>query len=211
MTQKHKTHDAGRSCVGVQQTLLPGFRVSRRRVTLAFAVRKLDVEPLDGPVAHNWPLVLRCWEHDQTATFGPRPKSAVAPEVGHTTLAQLKESSSGEIRRWSVVALEASSRSAPFLKSLVRMTAPSCMLRSRMSSNNAMQTDLRLAHSFLMWTLATVKWEHDGSDALRNLPVTIMPSTAHEEHLGEQTTWMGVHGKSRVKVSLLRARRNGAG
>ena len=62
-----------------------------------------------------------------------------------------------------------------------------------------MQTDLRLAHSLLMWTLASVKWEHDWSDDLRILPATTMPSTAHEEYLGEQTTWMGVHGKSRVK------------
>ena len=150
VTQKHKTHDAGRSCVGVQQTLLPGFRVSRRRVILAFAVRKLEVEPLDGPVAHNWPLVLRCWEHDKTATFRLRHNSGVTPEVGNTTLPQLKANSSGEIRRWSVVALEASSRSAPFLKSPVKMTAPSCMLKSRMSSNNTMHTDLRLAHPFLM-------------------------------------------------------------
>ena len=48
--QKHKTHDAGRSCVGVQLTLLPGCRVCRRRVPPAFAARKLDVEPwLDMP------------------------------------------------------------------------------------------------------------------------------------------------------------------
>ena len=82
-TQKHKTHDAGRSCFGVQQTLLPGFRVCRRRVPPAFAAGKLEVEPLlvmpglvrglqpncrrddvDGPV-------LRFWEHNKTATFGP--------------------------------------------------------------------------------------------------------------------------------------------
>ena len=31
-----------------------------------------------------------------------------------------------------------------------------------------------------------------------------MPSTAHEEYLSEQGTWIGVHEKSRVKVSLLR-------
>ena len=78
---------------------------------------------------------------------------------------QLKAASSEEIRHWSVVALEASSRSAPLLKSPVRMTAPSSMHKSRMSSNNAMQKDLRLAHSLLMWTLTTFKWEHDGSDA----------------------------------------------
>ena len=32
-----------------------------------------------------------------------------------------------------------------------------------------------------------------------------MPSTAHEEHLSEHGTWIGVHEWSRVKVSLLRS------
>ena len=72
----------------------------------------------------------------------------VTPEVGHGTLAQLKAASSGEIRCWSVGPFVAASRS---LKSLVRMTAPSFMHRSRMSSNNAIQTDRHLANSFLMW------------------------------------------------------------
>ena len=36
--QKHKTHDASSSC-GVQLTLLPRFRVSRRRVPPACAVK----------------------------------------------------------------------------------------------------------------------------------------------------------------------------
>ena len=66
------------------------------------------------------------------------PHSGVTPEVGHGMLAWLKAASSGEIRRWSAGALEASSRSAPLLKSLVRMTAPSFMQRSRMSRNSAM-------------------------------------------------------------------------
>ena len=30
-----------------------------------------------------------------------------------------------------------------------------------------------------------------------------MPSTAHEEYLSEQGTWIGVHEKSRVKVILV--------
>ena len=71
-----------------------------------------------------------------------------------------------------------------------------------MSSNNAMHTERLLAHSLLTWMLATVKWEHDGSAALRNLPVTSMPSTANEEYLSEQGTWIGVHVKSRAKGSL---------
>ena len=73
-TWKHKANDAGRSFVGVQQTLLRGFRVGRRRVPPAFTSRKLEVEPLlvvpslvlglqpngrkddvDGPVAHDQP------------------------------------------------------------------------------------------------------------------------------------------------------------
>ena len=72
MTQKHKTYDAGLSCVGAQEALLPGFRVFRRRVPPAFAALKLEVEltlampslvcglqpngrkdDVDGPVAHN--------------------------------------------------------------------------------------------------------------------------------------------------------------
>ena len=68
-----------------------------------------------------------------------------------------------------------------------------------------MEIDLRSADSLSMWTFATVKNEHDGSGALQNLPVTTMPSTAHEEYLSEQRTWIGVHEKSRVKVSLLRS------
>ena len=67
-----------------------------------------------------------------------------------------------------------------------------------------MHTDLRLAHSLFVWTLATVKKEHDGSGALRHLPVTPMPSTAREEYLSEHGAWIGVHVKSRAKVSLLR-------
>ena len=69
-------------------------------------------------------------------------------------MAQLKAASSGEIR-------------APLFKSPVRMTAKSSMHRSRMSSNNAMHTDLRLAHSLLMWTLATVKWSTTGQTPSR--------------------------------------------
>ena len=42
----------------------------------------------------------------------------------------------------------------------------------------------------------------DGSGALRNLPVTTMPSAVYEEHLPERGTWIDVHVKSRAKVSL---------
>ena len=45
-----------------------------------------------------------------------------------------------------------------------------------------MQTDHLFAHSLWMWIQATVKLEHDGSGALRNLAVTTMPPMAHEEY-----------------------------
>ena len=48
-------------------------------------------------------------------------------------------------------------RSVPLFKSSVRQHHASCTHRSRMSSDSAMQMDLRLAHSLLMWMLATVK------------------------------------------------------
>ena len=77
-TQKHKTHDAGRSLVGVQQANTSGGISSLpEHVLPACTSRKLEVEPLfvvpslvrglqpngrkddvDGPVAHNEPLVL---------------------------------------------------------------------------------------------------------------------------------------------------------
>ena len=77
-------------------------------------------------------------------------------------------------------------------KKTVRMTAPSFKHRSRMCSNSAMQMDPRLAHSSLMWMLATVR------------TVTTIPSKVYEEYLREHGTWIDVHVKSRAKVSLLR-------
>ena len=44
----------------------------------------------------------------------------------------------------------------------------------------------------------------DVSGAVRNLPVTTTPLTAHEEYLREQETGSGVHVNARGKVSLLR-------
>ena len=67
-----------------------------------------------------------------------------------------------------------------------------------------MHTDRLLARSPLIWMLAIVIQEHDGSDALRNLPVTTMASKAHQEHLCAQEARIGVHVFSRSKVSLLR-------
>ena len=67
-----------------------------------------------------------------------------------------------------------SSSSAPLFMSPVSTTAPSLGDMSRMKRSMAVQTDLRLAHSSLMWTLATVSWEHDQSGALRILLVTTM-------------------------------------
>ena len=46
MTQKHKTHDAGRLHVGVQHNLLSRLRVCRGYVSSALAPRKLEVDPL---------------------------------------------------------------------------------------------------------------------------------------------------------------------
>ena len=83
-------------------------------------------------------------------------------------------------------------------------TALSFEQRSWMSSNNAMHTDRLLAHSLLICMLALMKYEHDGSGALRNLPVTTMPSTAHEAYVCVHGTCSGVHEKSHAKVSLLR-------
>ena len=84
------------------------------------------------------------------------------------------------------------------------MTAKSSMHNSRMSSNNAMHTNLRLAHSLLsMWTLATVKWEHDGSDALQNLPVTIMPSTVHERRVPGRARDVPGHAREVASESTL--------
>ena len=117
-------------------------------------------DDVDGPVAHNQPLVLRCWEHDKTATFGPHAavRISTAAQQWHDSRnwpqAQLKANSNGEIR-------------APLFKSPVRMTAKSSMHRSRMSSNNAMHTDLRLAHSLLMWTMATVQRSTTGQTPSR--------------------------------------------
>ena len=88
-TQKHKTHDACRSCFGVQRTLLAGFRACWTRIPPAFTSRKLEVGPslvvaslvrglqpngrrddVDGPVAHGQTLFfLRFREHDEIATF----------------------------------------------------------------------------------------------------------------------------------------------
>ena len=59
-----------------------------------------------------------------------------------------------------------------------------------------------MPHSLLLWTLATVKQEHDGSGALRNLPVTTMPSTAHVAYLSLQGMKSGTHEELGSKVSL---------
>ena len=72
LSQKHKMHDAGRPCDGVQLTLLATLGVGKRHVPPAFSARKLEVEPLvvvpslvrglqpngrrvdvDGPMTHN--------------------------------------------------------------------------------------------------------------------------------------------------------------
>ena len=96
-------------------------------------------------------------------------------------MAWLKAASSGEILR-SPKSPDGVSCSTALLKSPVRMTAPSFVHKSRMSNRSAMHTDLRLAHSLFMWTLATVKQEHDWSGGLRNLPVTTMPPKRTWDH-----------------------------
>ena len=130
---------------------------SARRVPPALASRTLEVEALlvvpslvrglqadrrrddvNGLVAHNQPLVFAI-SGDETATFGLQ-WCTTGSRPGDTGVAE-----DGEIRRWSVGALEAGSRSATLLKSPLRMTAPSIMQMSRMSNNKGMRTDLRLA------------------------------------------------------------------
>ena len=154
-------------------------------------------DDVDGPVAHNQPLVLRCWEHDKTATFGPHAAvrlSAAGQQWRNSRSwpqAQLKAASCGEIR-------------APLFKSPVDDS-------EELHAQVADEQQQRDAHRPPLGALVVDvdvgdrEVEHDGSDALQNLPVTIMPSTAHEEYLGEQETYLGMHGKSRVKVPLLRS------
>ena len=62
-----------------------------------------------------------------------------------------------------------------------------------------------MADSLLMWMLTILKYKHAGSGALRNLPVTTMPSTTHVAHLCKRGTCTGVHEKSRARVFLLRS------
>ena len=167
-----QAQDAGRSFVDVQQTLLAGFRVCRRRVPPAFTSRELEGEPLlvapslvrglqpngrrdnvDGPVANDQPLVLRFQEHDETATFGPHAAvglSAGAPQWRNTSSRprnigafgwqpQVERSSVGPWDRFS-----AASRSAPLLKSPVRMTAISTELRKAARNAAARLTSISM-------------------------------------------------------------------
>ena len=100
-TQKHKTHDASRSFVGVQQTLLAAFRVCRSTSLLRVCPENLrwshvvpslvrGLQPnrrkddVDGPMAQNEPLVLGL---DKPAAVGPHAavgRSARAPQWRNT-------------------------------------------------------------------------------------------------------------------------------
>ena len=197
---------AGRSLVGVQHVFFDATWSRRGIVTSSLAARTFEVEPMftvpgfvSGPqpdicgddigrtMPQDEPLRLRLGKNHEAAEI--RPPMAVefaagTPQRSDTRSrprnAGVNADSSGEIRR-SLVSPDGVSLSTALLKSPLRMTAPSFMHRSRMSNRCAVHTDLRLAHSLFMWTLATVKEEHDGSGALRNMPVTTTPSTAHVE------------------------------
>ena len=102
--------------------------------------------------------------NDKSATFWPHAAVSVttrAPQWRNTRSGPrnagiAKAASSGEIRQ-SPETPEGASRPTALLKLPVSTTAPGFTQRSRMSSNNAMQTDRRWAHSLLKWALATVK------------------------------------------------------
>ena len=177
VTQKHKTHDAGRSLVGVQHNLLSRRRVCRRDVPPALAPRKLEVKQLlivpglvrhlqanrrgddvNGTMAHEKPLTLRLGKVNEPTAIGPCTTAELT--------ARTPQRCDAESRPWDVGVAEGSLKrgNSPLIQRPVRycftlsasvknhssrITAPSFVHRSRMSSESAMQTDLRLAHSLL--------------------------------------------------------------
>ena len=137
---------------------------------------------------------------------------AVKPHngVGQGTLAKVKAALSGEMRRWSSVPPSGSSRSAPLLKSLVRTTAPSFRHKSRTRSSRAIQTDLRLAHSLLMWMFREIRGRRVGGFAefASDKPCPRGPT---KSTCVRRETWIGVHVQSLSKGVLVDCvRRSGA-
>ena len=112
--------------------------------------------------------------------------SGTAP--GGPTVATRRMSATGCRTRCPLGSPAGSSRSTGLLKSLVSTTALSFEQGSRIRRNRAIQMDLRLAHSLSKWMVEIVKHEHYGSGALRNLPVTTMPSIAHVAYFCVQGT-----------------------
>ena len=100
-----KANDARGLLVGVEHNLHPTLRVSWRRVSPPFASCIFEVEALlvvpglirgsqpedreddvDGPVAQEKPLVLRFWQDNGPASFGPHAAvelGAGVPQRGH--------------------------------------------------------------------------------------------------------------------------------
>ena len=188
----------------VRDNLLPGLRVCQGRVPPPFASRKFEAEPLlvvpcfvfrpkpdvrrndiDGAVARDQPLALRDGEHNKAATV--RTLVAVrlctgAPQGRHAECrprgADVIE---GHVNRRETALSIGVSSWEPTLDGLVEVAGKhDFQHKSRIRRSMAIQTDLCLAHTLSMWMLAIVKYEHARSGALRNLLVTIIPSTAHE-------------------------------
>ena len=172
-----------------------GLGIRRRRVPSAFAAGEFEVHPLlvvpglvrglqaDGgrdnverTMTHDEPLVLRR-QRNESATLWPLFAVGVAARAPQRRDARSRPRNGGEVP--------------------VSTTAPSLRHKSRTRRSRAMQTVLRLAHSLLIWTITI------GQGACGILPVTTIPSRAHEEHLCVQETWIDVHVQSLRKVSLV--------
>ena len=103
------------------------------------------------PVAHNQPLVLRFGQNNEPAAFGSRA------DVRLTARAAPGRNTRSMARNVGVAESCFKRRDAALVGPFIGQTAPRFLHRSRMSSDSAMQMDLRLAHSLSMWTLASVK------------------------------------------------------
>ena len=156
---------------------------------------------VEGTVTHDKPLILRVWQHNEPAALRPliavalaaARHSGVTPVAAQATAAKLNAASRGEMRRWSSGPLERSSRSAPLMKSPVSTTTPSLRHSSWTRSNNAMHTDRLFCKLVVDVHVCHCEERARLVRAAAELPVTTMPSSAHEEYLCAQGTWTGVH------------------
>ena len=195
----------------------PGLRVCWRRVPTWLASRTLEVEPVfempglvggpqpdarrdhvDGPVAHYQPLVLRFWEHDKTATFGQRATMELT--------AGAQQWHNAKSRPWNVEVARSVWRSFA-LGAFVKIAGKHD--RAKLHAQIADEPQQRNADGPPLGALVV---DVDGGDREVGARRVGQPAELASDHHAlewptrntgvREGTWIGVHVKSRAKVSL---------